>query len=129
MSIRSDTTSSLRSTNLLFPDLGLSNSTTTEHDLERQLAVVDEAIVPLRKAQKKLQKIEDELLNTNHLIDSNIGSKQDKAALRQTKRQLRQRRVQLWQQLEALPALLEERQELLHQIDILRRRQGMIRIL
>uniref|UniRef100_A0A7S3LA37 Uncharacterized protein n=1 Tax=Amphora coffeiformis TaxID=265554 RepID=A0A7S3LA37_9STRA len=95
-------------------------------DLEQQISLVDQAILPLRKAQKKLQKVEDEISNTNFLIDSGIGTRSDKASLRQTKKQLRQRRVQLWEQLEALPALLEKRQELLHQLDILRRRHGIL---
>ena len=78
------------------------------------------------KAQTKLQKLEDELANTNFLIDSGIGSKADKAALRKTKRQLRDRRIQLWKQLEALPALLDERKTLVHDLDVLRQRHGIL---
>lgn len=95
-------------------------------ELEQQINVVDEAIRPLRKVQKKLAKIEKEIANTNALIDSGVGSRADKAALRQTKRDLRQRRFQLWEQLDALPKLEEERKELLHQLDILRRRHGIL---
>ena len=95
-------------------------------DLEQQIALVNDAIRHLRKVQKKLAKLEDELANTNNLIDSGIGSRADKAALRQTKKQLRQQRVQMWKQLEALPALLEEHKELLHQLDILRRQHGIL---
>ena len=118
MSIRSD---SVRSTNLLSDP-----SVAATLDLEQQIARVEEAIAPLRKLQKKLQQIEDELANTNYLIDSGIGSKKDKAALRQTKRELRERRITLWKRLEALPALVEERQNLLHQMEILRRRHGFL---
>ena len=95
-------------------------------DLEQQISMVDQAILPLRKGQKKLQKVEDKIANTNFLINSGIGSRSDKAALRQTKKELRQRRVQLWEQLEALPAMLQERQELRHQLDVLRRRHGIL---
>ena len=95
-------------------------------DLEQQIALVNDAIRPLRKVQKKLAKLEDELANTNNLIDSGIGSRADKAALRQTKKQLRQQRVQMWKQLEALPALLDEHKELLHQLDILRRQHDIL---
>lgn len=118
MNIRSD---SVRSTNLLSDP-----SVAATLDLEQQIAMLEEAIAPLRKLQKKLQKIEDELANTNYLIDSGIGSKKDKAALRQTKRELRERRITLWKRLEALPALVEERQNLRHQMEILRRRHGFL---
>ena len=95
-------------------------------DLEQQIALIDAQIAPLRKTAKKLAKLDDELERANLLIDSGVGSKADKASLRKTKKELRQRRVQLWQQLEALPALLEERQDLLHQLEILRRQHGIL---
>lgn len=95
-------------------------------DLEQQISSVEAAIRPLRKTQKKLGKLEDEIANTNFLIDSGIGSKKDKVALRKTKKELRQRRMELWKQLEALPALEEELGTLRHDLDILRRRYGIL---
>ena len=95
-------------------------------DIEQQIKLIDDAILPLRKAQKKLRKLEDELANINFLIDSNIGSKTDKASLRKTKRQLRDRRIQLWKQLEALPSLTADRQRLVHGLEVLRRRHGIL---
>ena len=95
-------------------------------DIERKIQDIDEAVGPLRKAQKKLQKIEEKISNTNFLIDSGIGSCADKAALRETKRELRQQRIQLWKKLEALPALVENRKQLVHELDNLRRRHGIL---
>lgn len=115
MSIRSTNSISLRDPSIL-----------ATIDMEQQIQLLDQAIQPLRKAQTKLQKLEDELANTNFLIDSGIGSKADKAALRKTKRQLRDRRIQLWKQLEALPALLDERKTLVHDLDVLRQRHGIL---
>ena len=94
-------------------------------DMEQQISLLDVAIRPLKKLQKKLAKLEDELANTNFLIDSGIGSKSDKAALRKTKRDVRQRRVEVRQELEALPSLLQQRQDLVHDLDVLRRRHGI----
>ena len=95
-------------------------------DIEQQISLLDEAIRPLKKLQKKLAKTEEELANTNFLIDSGIGSRSDKAALRQTKREIRQRRVQMRQELEALPGLVQQRLDLLHDLDVLRRRHGIL---
>lgn len=95
-------------------------------DLEQQISIVKQAILPLKKLQKKLKKLEDDLANTNNLIDSGIGSRADKAALRQTKREIRQRRVEMRKELEALPALVQQREELLHELDVLRRRHGIL---
>ena len=88
--------------------------------------MLDEQIESLRKTKRKLAKVEDELANCNFLIDSGIGSKADKTALRQTKRQLRQRRIQLWEKLEPLPVLQAERRELDRDLDGLRRRYGIL---
>ena len=95
-------------------------------DLEQRISLVEQAIVPLKKLQKKLKKLEDDLANTNNLIDSGIGSRADKAALRQTKREIRQRRVEMRKELEALPALVQQREEFLHELDVLRRRHGIL---
>ena len=95
-------------------------------DIEQQIRLIDQQIESLRKAKRKLAKIEDELSNCNFLIDSGIGSKADKTALRQTKRQLRQRRIQLWEKLEPLPALQAERGDLSRDLDGLRRRHGIL---
>ena len=97
-----------------------------QYDIEQQISLVDEAIRPLKKLQKKLKKIEDELANTNDLIDSGIGSKTDKAALRKTKKEIRQRRVEVRKELEALPPLVQRREELVHDLDVLRRRHGLL---
>ena len=94
--------------------------------MEQQIRVLDEQIESLRKTKRKLAKIEDELANCNFLIDSGIGSKTDKTALRQTKRNLRERRIQLWRKLEPLPALQAERRELDRDLDGLRRRYGIL---
>ena len=67
-------------------------------DIEQQIRLLDEEIAPLQnKTKKKLDKIEDEIASTNFLIDSGIGSKADKLALRNKKKELRQRRVKLKQ--------------------------------
>lgn len=95
-------------------------------DLERQIASVDKAIAPLLKLKKKLAKVEEELANANFLIDSGIGSKSDQKALRKSKKDIRQRRVALRSQLEVLPGLQEERRDLAHQLDVLRRRYGLL---
>ena len=95
-------------------------------DIEQQISLLEIAIRPLKKLQKKLSKLEDELANTNSLIDSGIGSKADKAALRQAKRDIRQRRVQMRKELEALPILVQQREDLLHDLDVLRRRHGIL---
>lgn len=95
-------------------------------DIEQQISNVELAIVPLRKAQKKLAKIEDEIANINFLIDTGIGSKKDKMALNKTKKDLRQRRIELWKQLETLPILEEDLGNLRHELDILRRRYGIL---
>lgn len=95
-------------------------------DMEQQISQLEIAIGPLKKLQKKLVKLEDELSNTNSLIDSGIGSKTDKAALRQTKRDIRQRRVQMRKELQALPVLVQQREDLLHELEVLRRRHGIL---
>jgi phosphomevalonate kinase len=95
-------------------------------DLKQQIRLLDAAIAPLRgKAKKKLAKIEDEL-NCNFLINTGLGSKDDKAALRKTKRQLRERRIKLWEELKVLPSLEEERHEAVRQLNALRRRHGIL---
>ena len=101
-------------------------TTTAAFDIEQLIQLVDIEILPLRKAEKELNKVEDEIANTNFLIDSGIGSKTDQKALSKTKKVLRQRRVKLWAKLEALPALIEERRDLVHQLDALRRRHGIL---
>ena len=95
-------------------------------DIEQQILLVDKEILPLRKAQKELAKVEEEITNTNFLIDSGIGSKADQKALASTKKQLRQRRIKLWGKLEALPALKEERRDLVIQLDVLQRQHGLL---
>ena len=95
-------------------------------DMEQQISQLEISIRPLKKLQKKLSKLEDELANTDSLIDSGIGSKTDKAALRQAKRDIRQRRVQMRKELEALPVLVQQREDLLHDLDVLRRRHGIL---
>ena len=96
-------------------------------DLEQQLRLLDDAIVPLAgKAKRKLAKIEEELTNCNFLINSRIGSKADQLGLRKTKRQLRERRIRLWDELEALPALETERKEVEQQLHAVRRRHGIL---
>lgn len=102
----------------------------TDHaivDLQQQIRLLDGEITSLRfKTQKKLDKLEQERLQTNLLIKSGIGSKADKADLRQTKRQLRERRILLWEKLERLPVLEEERRELAIQLEAMRRRYGVL---
>lgn len=95
-------------------------------DMEQQIYNVEQSILPLRKAQKKLRKIEGEISDTNVLIASGIGSRQDKVSLRQTKNELRQRRIELWKQLEALPSLETQLGNLHHDLDVLRRRHGIL---
>ena len=99
----------------------------TDHaivDLQQQIRLLDGEITSLRfKTQKKLDKLEQERLQTNLLIKSGIGSKAD---LRQTKRQLRERRILLWEKLERLPVLEEERRELAIQLEAMRRRYGVL---
>ena len=95
-------------------------------DIEQQILLVDKEILPLRKAQKELAKVEEEITNTNFLIDSGIGSKADQKALASTKKQLCQRRIKLWGKLEALPALKEERRDLVIQLDVLQRQHGLL---
>ena len=94
-------------------------------ELEQQIQLLEDAINPLLQAEKKLSKTEKEISKMNLLIDPGIGSASDKKALRNTKRQLRQRRVQLWEQLEALPVLQKERDDLVHDLHVLRRRHGI----
>jgi len=65
-------------------------------NLEQQIEILDGKISPLRKTQKKLDKLEKEMNRINLLIDSGLGTAADKKDLRQTKRELRQRRVKLW---------------------------------
>ena len=96
-------------------------------DFEQQINVLDAKIIPLRtKTQKKLRTVEKKLKNCNLLIDSGIGSKDDKAALRKTKRELRDQRIELWALLEELPELENERNELKVQLQDLRRRHGIV---
>ena len=96
-------------------------------DYEQQIAALDSKISPLRtKTQKKLRTVEKKLKNCNLLIDSGIGSKDDKAALRKTKRELRDQRIELWALLEELPELENERNELKVQLQDLRRRHGIV---
>ncbi len=50
--------------------------------LEQRIRLLDSEIAPLRnKATKKLQKIEAKLTETNLLLDSSLGTADDKAAL------------------------------------------------
>ena len=96
-------------------------------DFEQQINVLDAKIIPLRtKTQKKLRTVEKKLKNCNLLIDSGVGSKQDKAALRKTKRELREDRIQLWGLLEELPGLEKERNELKIQLQDFRRKHGIL---
>jgi hypothetical protein len=97
-------------------------------DIQQQILLLDAVIAPLRgKSKKKLAKIEDELENCNFLINTGLGSKDDKAALRKTKRQLRDRRIKLWDELKGLPVLEEERHEAVRQLkNALRRRHGIL---
>lgn len=113
-SIRS-TSSSLRDPNIL-----------AVLNMERQIECLDGKILPLRKTQKKLDKLEKELARINLLIDSGLGTDSDKKDLRKNKREVRQRRVKLWETLEKLPALEEERRELAHQLDVFQRRHGLL---
>lgn len=114
------------------PSAALANSCSTAvdntiTDLEQQIASVEAAILPLRTmTTKKLNKLEKELSNCNFLMDSGIGAKSDQAALRKTKRQLRTRRIQLWKDLEVLPSLEAERDEILRQLVDYRRRHGVM---
>jgi hypothetical protein len=64
-------------------------------DIQQRILLLDAVIAPTLhdKAKKKLTKIEDELDNCNFLINTGLGSKDDKAALRKTKRQLRDHRT------------------------------------
>ncbi len=95
-------------------------------DLEQRIRLLDSEIAPLRnKATKKLQKIEAKLTETNLLLDSSLGTADDKAALRKTKRELRERRIQLWRKLEVLPTLELERSELEREMEELQRRHGI----
>jgi hypothetical protein len=96
--------------------------------LNQQIRLSDHAaIAPLRrKAKKKLAKIEDELANCNLFINTGLGSKDDKAALRKTKRQLPEHRIKSWEELKVLPSLEEERHEALRQLNALRRRHGIL---
>ena len=96
-------------------------------DYEQQIEAINSKISPLRtKTQKKLRTVEKKLKNCNLLIDSGIGSKDDKAALRKTKRELRDQRIELWALLEELPELENERNELKVQLQDLRRRHGIV---
>lgn len=114
------------------PSAALANSCSTAvdntiTDLEQQIASVEAAILPLRTTTtKKLNKLEKELSNCNFLMDSGIGAKADQAALRKTKRQLRTRRIQLWKDLEVLPSLEAERDDILRQLVDYRRRHGVM---
>jgi len=95
-------------------------------EVEQRMQDLDHKIRPLLKEKKKLTKIESELANVNFLIDSGIGSKAEQKALRQEKKKIRQRRVEARIKLEALPGLEEEHCELAHQLDVLRRRHGLL---
>ena len=95
-------------------------------DIEQQIRILDDTITPLLRSKKQLKKIEDQITETNMLIDSGIGSKKDQVALKKTKRQLRDRRIELWNILEPLPTLKKERTDLIHDLDVLRRRHGII---
>ena len=95
-------------------------------DIEQQIRILDDTITPLLRSKKQLKKIEDQITETNMLIDSGIGSKKDQLALKKTKRQLRDRRIELWNILEPLPTLKKERTDLIHDLDVLRRRHGII---
>ena len=108
--------------------LSLRSHEGTMLDLEQQIRLLDaDEITPLRtKIPKKLKKINDEIEQCNFLLNAGIGSKNDLDIIRQTKRELRQRRIKLWAKLEALPALEEERRELVTQLLELRRRHGIL---
>ena len=95
-------------------------------DIEQQIRILDDTITPLLRNKKQLKKIEDQITETNMLIDSGIGSKKDQVALKKTKRQLRDRRIELWNILEPLPTLKKERTDLIHDLDVLRRRHGIL---
>ena len=96
-------------------------------ELETKIRLLNDEITPLMtKTKKKLDKVEDEIANCTFLIDSGIGSKKDQAELRNTKRQLRQRRIKLWDELKVLPTLQDEKTELEHQLEALRRRFGVL---
>ncbi|CAB9516778.1 expressed unknown protein [Seminavis robusta] len=96
-------------------------------DLEKSIVDLDNMITPLRtKTQKKLNKIEEEITNCNFLIDSGLGSKKDQAELRKNKKSLRNRHVKLRDEMGALPALEEEREDLVTQLKDLRRRYGIL---
>lgn len=103
------------------------NSDNTMIELENSIGLLEEHITPLiTKTQKKLAKIEDEIVNCNFLINSGLGSKKDQAELRKSKRQLRQRRIKVWDELKVLPALKEEKSELERQLNDLRRQLGVL---
>ncbi|CAB9507662.1 expressed unknown protein [Seminavis robusta] len=105
----------------------INESDSTIAELEKALMDLDNMITPLQtKTQKKLNKIEEEITNCNFLIDSGLGSKKDQAELRKTKKSLRSRRVKLWDEMKALPALEEEREDLVTQLKELRRRYGIL---
>jgi septal ring factor EnvC (AmiA/AmiB activator) len=95
-------------------------------NMEQQIQNLDGQISPLRKTQKKLDKLEKELARINLLIDSDLGTNSDKKHLRKTKSELRQQRIKLWGVLEKLPALEEERHKLAHQLDVFQRRHGLL---
>ena len=114
--------------------ISLSNrsSTTTDPavaaivDIEQQIQLYDATINDLNKSKKQLKKLEDELNEMNMLIDSGVGNKKDQLALKKKKRTLRDRRIELWDILKPLPTLQKERLDLLHDLDTLRRRHGII---
>lgn len=94
--------------------------------LEDKVASLDKEIQLLHKVTKSLAKLEDELQQTNFLIDSSIGSKESKTALRKAKKKLRRRRVNLWDKLAPLQGLETERAQTIHDLDDLRRRIGVL---
>ena len=95
-------------------------------DIEQQIQLLDVTISDLNKSKKQLKKLEDELSEMNMLIDSGVGTKKDQLALKKKKRQLRDRRIELWDILMPLPTFQNERSNLVHDLDTLRRRHGII---
>lgn len=80
----------------------------------------------LGKTAKKLEKIECEIHQMNLLIDSSIGSKDDKKELAKIKKELRARRVKLWAKLERVAPLEIKLALATRDLEILRRNTGLL---
>ena len=94
-------------------------------DIQEQMEVLENQITALHKTSKKLKMVQEEINNLNFLLNSGIGSKQDKESMRKTKKQLREQRIVLRDRLQNLSALQEQRQELAQELERLQRRYGL----